>query len=308
MTTPGYLVAGRYRLLSRIGSGAMGAVWLARDELLGREVAIKQVLSTSGMDAAEAADQRSRALREGRIAARLSHPHAIAMYDMALEAGEPWLVMEHLPSRSLAAVITAHGPLPPAQVAQIGAQVADALSAAHAAGVVHRDVKPGNVLIAEGGRDQGTVKITDFGISRARGDVTVTKTGIISGTPAYLAPEVARGYEPIEASDVFALGATLFTAVEGIPPFGLDDNTIALLHRVAAGEVTPPRQAGALTPALLRMLEPDPARRPTMEQARDELADVAAGQRGDPTAVLTSRTAVLPLGPPPYLGNDTPAA
>ncbi|MGZ4558477.1 MAG: protein kinase domain-containing protein, partial [Mycobacteriaceae bacterium] len=130
----GYLVAGRYRLLRRIGVGGMGAVWLANDQLLSREVAVKQVLSTAGMDEAQAAEQRQRFLREGRIAARLTHPHVIAMHDVALESGEPWLVMEYLPSRSLATVVGAHGTLPVPQVAQIGAQLADALAAAHAAG------------------------------------------------------------------------------------------------------------------------------------------------------------------------------
>ncbi|MGZ4574920.1 MAG: serine/threonine-protein kinase, partial [Mycobacteriaceae bacterium] len=300
----GYLVAGRYRLLRRIGVGGMGAVWLANDQLLSREVAVKQVLSTAGMDEAQAAEQRQRFLREGRIAARLTHPHVIAMHDVALESGEPWLVMEYLPSRSLATVVGAHGTLPVPQVAQIGAQLADALAAAHAAGIVHRDVKPGNVLIADAGRAQGTVKITDFGISRARGDVMLTEAGIITGTAAYLAPEVARGHEPTEASDVFALGSTLFTAVEGAPPFGLDDNAMALLHRVASGAIDHPQRAGELTPSLLWMLEPDPDRRPTMMQARDALAQIAAGRGGDTRSVLSARTSVLPLSGHP----ETPAA
>lgn len=289
-------MAGRYRLISRLGSGAMGAVWLAQDQLLGRQVAVKQALSTDGMDAAEAAHQRARALREGRIAARLAHPHAITMYDVALDADEPWLVMEHLPSDSLAAVLATHGVLGVQQVAQIGAQLADALAAAHAAGVVHRDVKPGNVLIGRGTRDDGVVKIADFGISRAQGDVTLTQVGVITGTPAYFAPEVARGHDPTGSSDVFSLGATLYTALEGVPPFGLDENAMALLHRVARGEIELPQRAGALNDSLLRMLEPDPARRPTMEQVRDDLAAVAAGRRGAVTTVLAARTQVLPVG------------
>jgi serine/threonine protein kinase len=293
---PGHLVAGRYRLVSRIGTGAMGAVWLARDQLLGREVAVKQVLSTAGMDAGEATDQRARALREGRIAARLSHPHAITMYDVALDAGEPWLVMEHLPSDSLAGVLASGGVLDVARVAQIGAQLADALAAAHAAGVVHRDVKPGNVLIGRGGRDRGVVKITDFGISRTQGDLDPSRTGPITGTPAYFAPEVARGHAPTGASDVFSLGATLYTALEGVPPFGLDESATALVHRVARGEVVLPQRAGALTDPLLRMLEPDPARRPTMEQARDHLAAVAVGRPGPVTSAAAARPLVRPVG------------
>ena len=155
VTTPGRLVAGRYRLRSQLGGGGMGTVWLARDELLGREVAIKQILSPHGVAAAEADQQRQRALREGRIAARLSHPHAISVYDVALEAGQPWLVMEYLPSRSLATVLAEDGVLRVDQVAQIGAQVADALAATHAAGIVHRDVKPANILIGAGRPDRG---------------------------------------------------------------------------------------------------------------------------------------------------------
>ena len=250
MTAPGRLVAGRYRLQSQIGGGGMGTVWLARDELLGRQVAIKQVLSPPGADEAQIDEQRQRALREGRIAARLSHPHAISVYDVALEGGQPWLVMEYLPSRSLAAVLTEDGVLSTGVVAQVGAQVADALAATHAAGIVHRDVKPANILIGEGGRVEGLVKITDFGISHASGDVTLTQTGQITGTPAYLAPEVAQGREMTEASDVFSLGATLYTCIEGQPPFGMEDNALGMLHRVAGGEIMPPRRAGSLTKPL----------------------------------------------------------
>jgi len=296
----GDLVSARYRLVSRISSGGMGAVWLARDELLGREVALKQVLPQPGADAAQATEQRERSLREGRIAARLTHPHVIAMYDVALDGGEPWLVMEYLPSRSLAAVLKHTGPLPVTEVRRIGAQLSDALAAAHRVGIVHRDVKPGNVLIAEGGHGPRTVKITDFGISHAYGDVNLTQTGILHGTPAYLAPEVARGGEPTEASDVFSLGATLFTAVEGAPPFGVSDNTIALLHRVARGEVAHPQRAGAMTSTLLQMLEPNPAHRLTMSQARDALSAAGAGQ--EPTRIAAP---VLPPPPAPRRRSST---
>jgi serine/threonine protein kinase len=290
VTTPGRLVAGRYRLKSQLGGGGMGTVWLARDELLGRQVAIKQVLTAAGADAQEADQQRQRALREGRIAARLSHPHAISVYDVALEADQPWLVMEHLPSRSLAAVLAEDGVLRVDQVAQIGAQVADALAATHAAGIVHRDVKPANVLIGQGDRIDGLVKITDFGISHASGDITLTQTGQITGTPAFLAPEVAQGMPMTEASDVFSLGATLYTCIEGQPPFGMEDNALGMLHRVAGGQIAPPQRAGALTGPLLRMLAADPAERPSMPAIRDELATLAAGRNGDTTTVLLART------------------
>jgi serine/threonine protein kinase len=289
---PGHVVAGRYRLLERIGGGGMGAVWLASDELLGRRVAAKQVLPPPGADATVTDQQRQRALREGRIAARLSHPHAISVYDVALEDGAPWLVMEYLPSRSLAEVLNEDGTLGVDQVAQIGAQVADALAATHAAGIVHRDVKPANVLIGRGPRVDGLVKITDFGISHARDDVTLTQTGQITGTPAFLAPEVARGGEVTQESDVFSLGATLYTCLEGRPPFGMDDNALRLLHRVAAGEPDPPRYAGSMTGTLTRMLAVDPADRPTTAEVRDELARLAAGRDGDPTTVLLARTAL----------------
>ncbi|WP_226438081.1 MULTISPECIES: serine/threonine-protein kinase [Rhodococcus] len=283
---PDHLVAGRYRLDSKLGGGGMGAVWLARDTRLGRDVAVKQVISTADL-APEVADEiRRRALREGRVAAQLTHEHAISMYDVALHYGEPWLVMEHLPSRSLAQVMNAVDTLSPYVVAQIGADIADALSAAHAAGIVHRDVKPGNILVAERGHETGVVKISDFGIARAKGDND--PSSVIVGTPAYFAPEVARGNDPTEASDVFSLGATLYTAIEGRPPFGFESDSIALLHRVARAEIIPPKQTGSLTDALLSMLEPDPARRPTMAQARDRLAAVVLGPGGH-SATLRGR-------------------
>jgi serine/threonine protein kinase len=284
---PDYLVAGRYRLRSKIGGGGMGAVWLAHDTLLDREVAVKQVLSVAGMTEDSAAQMRQRAMREGRIAARLSHRNAIAMHDVALESGEPWLVMEYLPSRSVAEILHQTGTLPVHQVAQIGAQIADAMTEAHAAGILHRDIKPGNILIAEG-RNAGLVKLTDFGISRSKDDVQLTQTGVITGTPAYFAPEVARGDDPSEASDVYSLGSTLFTATEGEPPFGIDDNSLVLLHRVARGEINPPKRSGHLEGALLAMLEPSPARRPTMAEVRDRLAQVAAGDNGNTAMILAS--------------------
>jgi serine/threonine protein kinase len=266
----------------------MGAVWLATDQLLDREVAVKQVVSTDGMSDEGADDVRTRALREGRMAARLAHRNAIAMHDIAVDGGEPWLVMEYVPSRSVAQILHSTGTLPVVHSAQIGAQVAAAMAAAHAEGIVHRDIKPGNILVATTGRDAGLVKISDFGISRAKDEAQVAENGVITGTPAYFAPEVARGAEPTEASDVYSLGATVYTAVEGTPPFGVDEDSLVLLHRVARGEITPPTRAGDLSPALLAMLEPSPARRPTMAQARDMLARVAAGPGGNPSTVLSA--------------------
>ena len=274
---PDFLVAGRYRLQSKLGGGGMGAVWLAHDTLLDRDVAIKQIVSTSGLSTAQAEELRANVIREGRIAAKLSHEHAIAMYDVTVEGGEPWLVMEYLPSRSLAQVLNVTDNLPPIEVAQIGAQVADALAEAHTAGIVHRDIKPGNVLVADRGRNVGMVKISDFGISRAKGDNDDDRAGVITGTPAYFAPEVARGKDPTDKSDVFSLGATLYTIVEGLPPFGINEDSVELLHRVAKAEIIPPKRSEELTDALLHMLEPDPAKRPTMAQARDSLVTVAGG-------------------------------
>ena len=267
-------IGNRYRLDERIGAGAMGAVWRGTDELLNRTVAVKELLAAAVPSAEQLEESRQRILREGRIGARLQHSHVISMFDVVVHDERPWLVMEYLPSRSLAAVLAEKGPMSPRETGAVGRQVADGLTAAHAAGVVHRDIKPGNVLIAEDGR----TKITDFGVSRAVDDVQLTRTGVIAGTPAFLAPEVARGQEPTAASDVFALGATLYAAVEGEPPFGLDDNAYALLHKVATGAPRPPQQAGSMTALLMRLLSNDPAERPSASQARDSLARIAAGQ------------------------------
>ncbi|MGX7827492.1 protein kinase domain-containing protein [Actinokineospora sp. 24-640] len=291
MSSEQSLVAGRYRLGSKIGSGAMGVVWQARDERLQRTVAVKQLLSQPGLSAEQAEEARQRAMREGRIAARLSHPNAITVYDVAEHDGQPWLIMEYLPSKSLAAVLTERDTLPPVEAARIGAQVAAALVAAHAAGIVHRDIKPANVLLAE----DGTVKITDFGISRATGDITVTATGMLAGTPAYLAPEVAKGETPAPSSDVFSLGSTLYTSVEGHSPFGLSENTLALLYAVAAGKISPPKQAGPLTALLMQLLRADPTERPSMAAARDGLTAVAAGK----TVPAVARQLTDPYPKPP---------
>ncbi|HVV20218.1 MAG TPA: serine/threonine-protein kinase [Pseudonocardiaceae bacterium] len=292
----GRLVGGRYRLDRRIGSGAMGVVWQAYDERLRRAVAVKQLRLSPGLDPAEAEEATERAMREGRIAARLHHPNAVSVFDVVDEDNAPWLVMEYVPSRSLAAEMTERGVLQPEEVGRIGAQVAHALVAAHQAGIVHRDIKPANVLLGE----NGTVKITDFGISRASGDVAVTKTGLIAGTPAYLAPEVAYGRPPEAPADVFSLGSTLYAAVEGEPPFGLSENTLGLLHAVAAGRINPPQQAGILTEVLVELLNADPEARPTALTAARWLDQVARGQRPDITmgpdtlARMQAATAVAP--------------
>lgn len=264
MSDAGQLIAGRYRLDGRIGQGAMGVVWRARDERLDRVVAVKQL----GYDPAigqAAGDQASqRALREARLTARLRHPHAITVHDVVEHDGEPYLVMEYLPSRSLADLLLDRETLPADDVARIGLQVSSALATAHAEGIVHRDVTPANVLLA----DSGVAKIADFGISRATGEGTVTGGGFIAGTPAYLSPEVANGREAGFPADVFSLGSTLYRALEGTPPFGTDDNPIALLLRVAREDVIPPRHEGPLAEVLTRLLQRDPDARPSMAEVQ----------------------------------------
>ncbi|WP_067562758.1 serine/threonine-protein kinase [Nocardia acidivorans] len=280
------LITGRYRLTDPIGTGAMGVVWRATDVRLRRTVAVKQLLLGPGLTRSQAIEAKMRAMREGRIAARLHHPNAVTVFDVAEEDGQPWLVMEYVDAVSLAALMREKGNLAPTEVARIGAKVAAALAAAHKAGIVHRDVKPANILVA----DDGTVKITDFGISRAIGDVTVTSTGFLAGTPAYLSPEVARGENPEPPSDVFALGSTLYAAVEGMPPFGEGDNPLAVLHSVARAQVPEPQHAAALGPVLMELLAAEAEDRPTMEQAAERLQEVADGRATAPIQA----TKVLP--------------
>ncbi|MBV9012173.1 MAG: serine/threonine protein kinase [Pseudonocardiales bacterium] len=268
---PSSVILGRYRLEERIGAGGMGVVWKATDLLLDQLVALKRITLT-GVDTEQAEETRARALREARAAARLrGHPHVVATYDVCAEDGVVWLVLEYLPSRDLGALHRERGRLELVEVARIGAAVADALAAGHAQGIVHRDVKPGNVLIGEDSR----VKLTDFGIALLAGYVQITRDGVISGTLAYLAPEVAAGGQATPASDVYSLGSTLYAAIEGQPPFGIDDNALRLLNVVRAGIIRPPTSAGALTSLLLRLLELDPATRPDAATARDLLTQFA---------------------------------
>ncbi|WP_301546907.1 protein kinase [Gordonia sp. X0973] len=303
---PDRLVAGRYRLRSRIAEGGMGSVWSAKDELLGREVAVKRIVSLDDVPAENVADIRAKALHEGRIASKLAHDNAIAVHDVVLDDGTPWLVMEYVPSRSVAQILHTVGHLDPIEAAQIGAQIAAAMAVAHNAGIIHRDIKPGNILIASIGRDAGLVKLTDFGIAQHRADHT-DDSGLVSGTPAYFAPEVARGAPHSEASDVYTLGSTIYTMVEGQPPFGADDEDIsALLDRVARAQIRPPSNAGLLQDELLAMLTPSPVRRPTMAQVRDRLALlVATANRTTPEHVLTGRIS-RPDGHTPLWALATP--
>ncbi|HET6288226.1 MAG TPA: serine/threonine-protein kinase [Amycolatopsis sp.] len=266
-------LADRFDLIEPVGGGSMGTVWRARDDDLERMVAIKELLLPHGAGEQKADEAKNRALREARIAARLVHPHAITVFGVIDEQDRPWIIMEYLPSRSLADKLR-DGPMEVEDVIRLGIQLCSALAAAHRAGIVHRDIKPGNVLLGE----DDTVKITDFGISRAMGDVQLTATGEISGTPAFLAPEVARGEDATSASDVFSLGATLYTALEGGTPYGTAENPIALLYRASSGEITPPVRSGILTPLLNRLLDVRPDSRPTMTETERELRALAVGE------------------------------
>ncbi|MFT4165539.1 MAG: protein kinase [Microlunatus sp.] len=306
MTQPGSVIADRYRVVRQLGAGGMGVVWEAHDERLNRSIAIKQLRTQHGVTDAETEVITQRAIREARISARLQHPYAVSVFDVVEHEGKPCIVMELVPSMPLSEVMRELGSLVPQEAARMGAQVASALAAAHALGIVHRDIKPGNILIG----DDGAARICDFGISRAYGDATLTMTGMITGTPAYLAPEAARGEESTYASDVFSLGATLYAAVEGEPPFGNDGNAIAVLYRVAAGELRQPERAGALAPLLLAMLNPDPASRPTMAEAAAQLSALADGRASavpPGSAVSTAPTRVMPT-PPAAESTPPPSA
>ncbi|MGW7536492.1 serine/threonine-protein kinase [Amycolatopsis sp. NPDC054798] len=283
----------------------MGVVWRAVDVRLERSVAIKQILPQPGVSEAERDNMRQRAMREAKNAARFQHPNAIVVFDVAEHGGDPCLVMEYLNGPSLSAVLAEQGTLPVGQVARIGEQVAAALVAAHRAGIVHRDVKPGNILIDE----TGTAKITDFGISRAAGDMTLTQTGLIGGTPAYLAPELARGADPVPSSDVFALGATLYQAIEGQTPYGNTTNQLALLYAAANGQVNPPTQAGPATALLMSLLRSEASERPSMAEARERLAQLATGEPAAPQQLLSGNRGPGSNGSrPPWARAGAPAA
>ena len=295
MAGPGALIADRYRLVRQLGAGGMGVVWEARDERLHRQVAVKQLRHQPGLTDDENDVAVQRAMREARINARLEHPYAVSVFDVVEHEGSPCIVMELVPSMPLSEVMRELGALAPTEAARTGSQVAAALAVAHGLGIVHRDVKPGNVLIG----DDGAARICDFGISRSFGDTALTMTGMITGTPAYLAPEVARGQEASFASDVYSLGATLYAAVEGAPPFGTEGNAIAVLYRVTAGELKPPERAGALGPLLVAMMSADPRDRPSMAEVASRLAALAAAGAGAvrPDAarlVATESTLMMP--------------
>ncbi|MFE0021154.1 serine/threonine-protein kinase [Amycolatopsis sp. NPDC059021] len=256
MSEVGRQIANRYRLLEIIGSGGMGVVWRAYDRKLCRMVAVKRAkLPDSGSG--------RQLLREARLAARLQHPNVVTIHDAVVSDDDLWLVMEWVPAFTLAEMLE-HGPLPARTVIEIGLQLADALEAVHEQGIVHRDVKPGNVLVTA----LGVIKLTDFGISRSvLTDDTITPSAMVSGSPGYIAPEVADGGEPTRAADIFGLGATLYAAVEGAPPFD-GASPCAVLRKTAAGKVPPPRHAGELGRALATLMPRDPRERPAARGVR----------------------------------------
>jgi serine/threonine protein kinase len=252
-------IAGRYQVQRCIGSGGMGMVWLCRDLRLGRMVAVKQIGTLPG----ETVPDLARAMREARSSAVLNHPHVVSIYDVVEEDDHIWLMMEYVPSRTLAQMISQDGPLTPEAAVGIGAQVADGLAAAHAAGTVHRDVKPGNILVTA----DGVAKISDFGIARAHDQGQLTRSGLVIGTPEYFSPELARGEDPTPAVDVWALGASLYAAVEGHPPYPHHSNSLALLAMIASTPPPRPRSAGFLTEPIDRMLDPNADSRWSMMDA-----------------------------------------
>ena len=258
------MIAGRYSLTREIGRGGMGAVWLGRDELLGRDVALKRLGGSPGAGNPDF----ERAEREAKLAARLNHPHVVAVFDLVDDGDEQWLVMEHVDGLNLSALVKRDGPLTVDQAALVIRQAAEALAEAHAAGIVHRDVKPSNILVTP----TGQVKLTDFGIARAEADASLTQTGLVTGSPAYLAPEVATGRTATDASDVWALGATLFHALEGGPPYDTDDNVLGTMYKIVNEDPPRPTNAGWLAPLMLATMAKDPADRWSMQHVQQFLS------------------------------------
>src|SRR3954464_15049784 len=272
-TSPQLVVADRYRLVAPLGQGGMGRVWRATDVVLHRDVAIKELVPPPGLTPEERQEMRERSLREARAIARLNNINVVRVFDVLRTDADPWIVMEYVPSRSLHDILASDGPFNPVRAAEIGLGVLGALRAAHRAGVVHRDVKPGNVLIAADGR----VVLTDFGLATVPGDPNVTRTGLVLGSPAYIAPERARAGTAGPAADLWSLGATLYAAVEGSSPFARP-SAIATLAALATENPPPARNAGPLKPVLNGLLRKDPTERISAEEA-ERLLLRATGRR-----------------------------
>ncbi|MXM62232.1 protein kinase [Streptomyces sp. HUCO-GS316] len=270
----GLLLAGRYRLADAIGSGGMGRVWRAHDEVLHRAVAIKELTAALYVSESDQPRLLARTRAEARAAARINHSAVVTVHDVLEHDGRPWIVMELVEGHSLADAVKDQGRVEPREAARIGLWVLRALRAAHAAGVLHRDVKPGNVLLGHDGR----VLLTDFGIAQIEGDTTITRTGEVVGSVDYLAPERVRGHDPGPASDLWALGATLYSAVEGRSPFRRT-SPLSTLQAVVEEEADEPRHAGPLGPVIAALLHKDPAVRPDASVAEQLLAEAAEGRR-----------------------------
>ncbi|MFC5678763.1 serine/threonine-protein kinase [Aeromicrobium endophyticum] len=267
------MLAGRYELDHEIGRGGMGSVWLGHDTVLGRDVAVKQI----GMTTGGTAPDLERAEREAHLAARINHQNVVAVYDLVDEDGFQWLVMEHVDGPTLAGLIAERGWIEAADLAPIAEQVARALAAAHAHGIVHRDVKPSNILLTSG----GVAKLSDFGVARAQADASLTQTGLVTGSPAYLSPEVASGRTATSASDVWSLGASLFHALSGHPPYSVGDNVLGALYRIVNEE--PPRlDDGPMTALVTSMMQHDPDARPSMAAVEHTAASLPRGPVAPP--------------------------
>ncbi|WP_165555880.1 serine/threonine-protein kinase [Kribbella pittospori] len=271
VTAPsGRLVAGRYRLRSLLGRGAMGRVWLAEDELLCRPVALKQHLANDTGSVGEARAARARSLNEARTAARVTHDGVVRILDLVREGSLPWIVMEPLSGQTLAQVIATDGPLSIDRVIRLALRLLDVLRSVHAAGIVHRDVKPGNVQLCADGR----VVLTDFGVACMHDEDFDWPHGVVAGSPAFMSPEQLRGDEPAPPSDLFSLGATLYAAVEGRTPFD-QGGLWATLTAVAENPPGPWLRAGRVRPVIAGLLAKDPAARLTIGAARTALLDLA---------------------------------
>jgi eukaryotic-like serine/threonine-protein kinase len=260
-------IGGRYTLSGLLGAGAMGTVWAGFDEVLQRRVAVKELKVPPGVPSHEAAEARERMMREARALGGLSHPNIITVFDVVDVEGEPMVVMELVPSRNLGTMIGEQGTLTTSQVAVVGFATAGGLRAAHRSGITHRDVKPGNVLIA----DDGRVKLTDFGIARNVADAPMTSAGLVLGSPAYIAPEVAMGQTVTPAADLWGLGATLFAAVEGRPPYDVGGDPVATVTEVVDGEVPRARGSGPVVDVIASLMRKEPEARMSLEEVRQRL-------------------------------------
>jgi serine/threonine protein kinase len=264
------LSAGRFTPLEELGRGGMGVVWRARDTVLGRQVAIKQLLPPAGLSADARGTMRSRMLREARAAAQLDHRNAVTVHDVLLDQDSVLIVMELVKAVTLTKTVEREGPLPDVRVAAIGLDMLDVLAEAHELGIIHRDVKPANVLV----RQDGSIKLADFGIARFQGDPTLTEAGAIIGTPAYMAPEQIRGLESSPAIDLWGLGVTLFFAVEGLPAFAGPSPTAVMAAVLTDPPRTPQRARSPLGKLLISLLAKDPKDRPTTAQLRSDLSQL----------------------------------